>query len=728
MDMHAQKQKKINPAGRQPSTAHDSFRSPYPFGTSLNDTNDTYSADTLPGFEMDSPVAPRFGHHFADVRVHAAAPEAIQTKLTINQPGDVYEQEAERVAEQVIQVETPASSEAPSTSQNARLGANDLFTRKEASDTSVHETASVPPLVDEVLSSGGGQPLDESTRSFMEPRFGHDFSRVRVHTDERAAESARAVNALAYTAGQDVVFGGGQYEPGTNEGKKLLAHELTHVVQQEQSTQVAHQDKQAVATQIEVHSPRGVIFRVVEGIAVADILDYERLADQIHKAIAGLGTDEEAVYRALQSLQRESAAIAQLKNVYRTKYDETLEEAIRGDFSGSELDYALQLLNIGTPTSAQAIGATPQSSVEFQTAARRIHEAVEGWGTDEEAIYAVLGPLQRNSALIEQLSSVYSNLYNESLRDRIVDEMSGSELDYALYLMGEQHMETTDISMAEATRLFNALSHATFVTAAGGREPVPFHYPVDGCYDRAYVMTNILTQMGYASEKVFAISRVSTAVSVVGGLRVPTDYAGDVPAGTQPAVEWWYHVAPVIHVRSAQSLGQPQAPSVEMVIDPSMFDHPITINEWTGRMSSNNFTRLSMEQLQAELQAHGGNYPVDKGLTFTTERNVYYPPGLPLSSPTPSEADVEHAANLPRMEVYANSARLHEVAAAIRGVLRVPPGTPVDVDTIVNAIRAAPAAIRVHLWSRFPELHAEVLSAVPDPTARQRIEDSVTQP
>src|SRR5438270_13216460 len=232
MAMHSQKQKKINPAGREPSPAHDSFRSPHPFGTSLNDTNDTHSADTLPGFEIDSSVVPRIGHHFADVRVHAAVPDAIQTKLTISQPGAVYEQEAERVAEQVIQVETPASSEAPSTSQNARLGANDLFTRKETSDTSVHETASAPPLVDEVLSSGGGQPLDESTRSFMEPRFGHDFSRVRVHADGRAAESAQSVNALAYTVGQDVVFGGGQYEPETMEGKKLLAHELTHVVQQ----------------------------------------------------------------------------------------------------------------------------------------------------------------------------------------------------------------------------------------------------------------------------------------------------------------------------------------------------------------------------------------------------------------------------------------------------------------------------------------------------------------
>jgi hypothetical protein len=88
-----------------------------------------------------------------------------------------------------------------------------------------------PSIVDEVLRSPG-QPLDGATRAFMEPRFGHDFSRVRVHTDAKAAESAFAVNALAYTVGQDVVLGMGQYAPHTALGEKLLAHELTHVVQQ----------------------------------------------------------------------------------------------------------------------------------------------------------------------------------------------------------------------------------------------------------------------------------------------------------------------------------------------------------------------------------------------------------------------------------------------------------------------------------------------------------------
>jgi hypothetical protein len=89
----------------------------------------------------------------------------------------------------------------------------------------------VPPIVHEVLRSPG-QALDAGTRAFMEPRFSHDFSGVRVHTDAKAAESARSVNAFAYTVGRDLVFGTGQYAPGTMAGKRLLAHELTHVVQQ----------------------------------------------------------------------------------------------------------------------------------------------------------------------------------------------------------------------------------------------------------------------------------------------------------------------------------------------------------------------------------------------------------------------------------------------------------------------------------------------------------------
>ena len=93
------------------------------------------------------------------------------------------------------------------------------------------EETLVLPIVNEVLRSPG-EPLDPATRGVMEPYFGSDFSDVRVHTDVRAAESARTVNALAYTVGHDLVFGASRYAPDTAVGRRLIAHELTHVLQQ----------------------------------------------------------------------------------------------------------------------------------------------------------------------------------------------------------------------------------------------------------------------------------------------------------------------------------------------------------------------------------------------------------------------------------------------------------------------------------------------------------------
>lgn len=103
--------------------------------------------------------------------------------------------------------------------------------RKPAANT---ESRSVPPIVYDALRSAG-QPLDAATRALMEAQFGHDFGSVRVHTDARAAESAAAVNAVAYTVGSNIAFGSHEYAPGTSEGRRLLAHELTHVIQQEGS-------------------------------------------------------------------------------------------------------------------------------------------------------------------------------------------------------------------------------------------------------------------------------------------------------------------------------------------------------------------------------------------------------------------------------------------------------------------------------------------------------------
>ena len=110
-----------------------------------------------------------------------------------------------------------------------------------------------PGVVDEVLTASG-RPLDAATRAFMEPRFGQDFSRVRVHSDERATQAARAVHAHAFTVGSDIVFESGRYAPGNPEGRRLLAHELAHVVQQRSASAPhmgLHIDPESSASELE---------------------------------------------------------------------------------------------------------------------------------------------------------------------------------------------------------------------------------------------------------------------------------------------------------------------------------------------------------------------------------------------------------------------------------------------------------------------------------------------
>ena len=143
---------------------------------------------------------------------------ALQAKLQIGASHDVYEQEADRVAQQVTQATAPADiAAAPLRIQR--------LPEQGASDTDT------PASVDHALAQPG-EPLNLSLRRDMEQRFGHDFSHVRMHYDAQAMRSASDVNARAYTVGHDIVFGAGQFAPATGQGRRLLAHELTHVAQQ----------------------------------------------------------------------------------------------------------------------------------------------------------------------------------------------------------------------------------------------------------------------------------------------------------------------------------------------------------------------------------------------------------------------------------------------------------------------------------------------------------------
>ncbi|HET7835435.1 MAG TPA: DUF4157 domain-containing protein [Variovorax sp.] len=139
----------------------------------------------------------------------------LQAKLEISEPGDVCEQEADRIASQAVRADG---------------GAAPLAIRPYSSRTD-GASEQVPASVMQTLASAG-RPLEPEVRRDMEHRFGYDFARVRVHSDALATVSAREVHAHAYTVGRDVVFNEGRYSPGTREGRQLIAHELTHVVQQ----------------------------------------------------------------------------------------------------------------------------------------------------------------------------------------------------------------------------------------------------------------------------------------------------------------------------------------------------------------------------------------------------------------------------------------------------------------------------------------------------------------
>ena len=150
--------------------------------------------------------------------------QPIQTKLAVSQPGDALEQEADQIADQVLRM--PQSDQIDDgDTRNTNPSHTSCVT------TSTRESQQDLGPLQNVLNSPG-TPLDRQTRAFFEPRFGRDFSRIRLHDDVVADASARSLGARAYTTGEHIVFRRGEYSPQSESGRCLLAHELTHVVQQ----------------------------------------------------------------------------------------------------------------------------------------------------------------------------------------------------------------------------------------------------------------------------------------------------------------------------------------------------------------------------------------------------------------------------------------------------------------------------------------------------------------
>jgi hypothetical protein len=166
----------------------------------------------------------------AKIEIRRLIGNAIRPKLAVGAANDASEQEADNVSEQVMRMPEPALQREADDRPAPEEEKTEQLQAKAEAGGAFAAPAGVESGIDALR--GGGEPLSQSSRRFFEPRFGAGFGRVRVHTDTRANRLARSINARAFTHGRDIVFGSGQYAPGSHDGKKLLAHELTHVVQQ----------------------------------------------------------------------------------------------------------------------------------------------------------------------------------------------------------------------------------------------------------------------------------------------------------------------------------------------------------------------------------------------------------------------------------------------------------------------------------------------------------------
>ncbi len=173
----------------------------------------------------------------------------VQAKLVVGPVNDPYEQEADRFADQVMRM--PDNEVATTSKKDPGAVIQRMCTDCEEEEQSIQAKREGGPTGEvsakqtaEIESiRTGGEPLHPASRNFFEQRFGHDFSRVRIHSDDRAAQSAKGIHAQAYTTGQHIVFGAGHYSSDTQTGQRLLAHELTHVIQQGSGQQIQRKEE-----------------------------------------------------------------------------------------------------------------------------------------------------------------------------------------------------------------------------------------------------------------------------------------------------------------------------------------------------------------------------------------------------------------------------------------------------------------------------------------------------
>jgi hypothetical protein len=366
----------------------------------------------------------------------------IQPKLEIRAPNNKYEREADLLADQVINMPDPGTEQTGNLSSPYRPlaeHATSLIQRQEESEEEEeeeeepvqakafgHASEATLNFTNGIRSlRGRGQPLSPSERHFFEPRIGYDFSRVHIHTGDHASRLAAEINARAFTLGSDIVFGAGQYQPYSERGRRLLAHELTHVVQQAD----ARVGNLSLVQREVPASPAAA----ADGGLNHDML--RQIARRLREAMAGWGTDEEAIYSAFSGRTQEQ--VDAISRVYQEMFQRSLIADLRDELTDSEMRH----LAIFSPTAAIREGEEPARNLADMIA-HQLNRAMDRIGTDEEAVYAAL--TGRTVAERQTIKAAYRRLTGRELEADIRSEFSGSELTEALRLLNQGMLAPED--------------------------------------------------------------------------------------------------------------------------------------------------------------------------------------------------------------------------------------------------------------------------------------------
>jgi len=334
----------------------------------------------------------------------------IQPKLKVGAEFDQYEEEADRVSKAVMH----------GSNNHLTQIVNPLGSPTPLSKKKVINSANVSHQVISNVVGSSGSKIDGVTLQFMEQRFGQDFSDVRIHTGQRADKSARSVNARAYTFGADIVMANNEYNPSSYVGRKLLAHELTHTIQQSQ------------AGRSKIQRLGGTSVHQVDGGLSREML--LQIVRRLNEAIDGFGTDEEAIFAVLAG--RTQTQINAIARVYQEENEGNigLMDALVDELSESELN----TLALAAPEQAGHIGdaSAVLATGRYDMIARQLYSAVYYiWGTDETAIFAALSG--RTGQELIGIKAAYQRLDARGLEDALRDELSGGDLRMAHNLLDQ---------------------------------------------------------------------------------------------------------------------------------------------------------------------------------------------------------------------------------------------------------------------------------------------------